>query len=436
MISKYLNDLYEDKILKLSFHVLVIGSVFFFCKDTLAVENIELSKKLELFDAIGIATSQHPEVISKNLLTQSEQNKLESKKWERYPSLNVETSRSPEGLNGNSYRIQVPVWDFGRISYDIEASKSAIESSKYSTEDSKLNLQEKVINAFIAISKLKEKIKVAETNILEHERLRGIIERRVQSEINPLADLSLANTRLSQSLTEKSQYEALMENNFLVLEEATGTKVNDIYPLPKIKNIKNEEEILNLAVEFSPKLKKLQAELLKADHEISSKKSALIPRIVAKYEDITNPYTGFRFNQVALVFVYDSGSGLSALSALDESKSKRESLKYSMDVVRRGLEEDIKSKSRIGKIVGQQLINYKNYSETSSIVKDSYLRQFTIGKKNWIELLNAQKEEIQSKYQFIDISWEEQQIIYHLFTYAGGSNYLKNYFNELKENIK
>ena len=53
VILKYLNNLNESKNLKFSFYILIIASVILFCKDTLAVENNGLSKKLELYDAIG-----------------------------------------------------------------------------------------------------------------------------------------------------------------------------------------------------------------------------------------------------------------------------------------------------------------------------------------------------------------------------------------------
>ena len=46
-----------------------------------------------------------------------------------------------------------------------------------------------------------------------------------------------------------------------------------------------------------------------------------------------------------------------------------------------------------------------NLVETSQGVYESYLRQYAVGKKTWVEVLNAKKESTQAKYIYSESQW-------------------------------
>jgi adhesin transport system outer membrane protein len=99
---------------------------------------------------------------------------------------------------------------------------------------------------------------------------------------------------------------------------------------------------------------------------------------------------------------YQFGSGLSSAynwSAAVSQEKNAESLieaaeKESILALTRDWNQFSLSKNQVSIIEKQ--------SQASKEVMDSFLRQYTIGKRSWLEVLNAQKEFSQTSYTLID----------------------------------
>lgn len=382
------------------------------------------SNTLDFKAALKIALAQHPAVLAQRSSLESAQANLDGRKWQRFPNITLDTSRSVEGRSGNTLRIQAPVWTAGRISSEIDAARVGIDAAQFAIDDAGVQIMERVIDAYAGISRFKDRLVVADENIREHERFKNLIERRVDAQINPPADLLLAKARLSQAVTDRTQIQAQLASVRAQLEQAIGDFNGEIAPMPSIPFPSDGSVQRLAALSFSPELKKLESELSKAGHEINARKSGLFPQLAARYEDATNAYTGFKSNQFALVLVYESGGGLSALSAISEATARREALRHSIEAAKRKLVERIQSEYVNGTQLAAQAEAYKDLSRSNAEVTESYARQFAVGRKSWIELLNAQREAAQSRFQLVDATWGAQLSAYKLMLLTGDINTL------------
>jgi adhesin transport system outer membrane protein len=49
----------------------------------------------------------------------------------------------------------------------------------------------------------------------------------------------------------------------------------------------------------------------------------------------------------------------------------------------------------------------------------SYLRQYQVGRKTWLDVLNAQRESTQARYSLVDLDWGIQGVQLRLLLLAG-----------------
>lgn len=62
---------------------------------------------------------------------------------------------------------------------------------------------------------------------------------------------------------------------------------------------------------------------------------------------------------------------------------------------------------------------FRQLVASSLEVKESFRRQFVVGRKSWIEVLNAEREAVQARYSLADAYWTAQRLAYRLALTAG-----------------
>ena len=76
---------------------------------------------------------------------------------------------------------------------------------------------------------------------------------------------------------------------------------------------------------------------------------------------------------------------------------------------RRAVEKDVRERVRaIWSDVASlriQVQSIRNYVQSAQAVSESFSRQFTIGRKTWVEVLNATREYLQAELSLADIEW-------------------------------
>jgi adhesin transport system outer membrane protein len=68
----------------------------------------------------------------------------------------------------------------------------------------------------------------------------------------------------------------------------------------------------------------------------------------------------------------------------------------------------------------QQLDPVRRIARASDEVVASYLRQYQVGRKTWLDVLNAQRESTQARYALVDLDWGIQAVHMRLLLLSGG----------------
>ncbi|PUE31369.1 TolC family protein [Limnohabitans sp. Jir72] len=359
---------------------------------------------LALEDALRIAISSHPTVTSRRNDVAAAAARLDAAQRQRYPNFQAQTGKDVYGNATSSLRVEQPLWNAGRISADIEGAEASIRSSGASVTVSQQEIMGRVINAFTDLGRTQTRQQVAQSNVQEHERLAALIGRRVESQISPTSDGTMANARLSQARAELNQLSALADRSRSSLTLALGQAVTNIQtPATPNLNDMSELTVRQKALDYSPALRRLTEEEAVSKADIESRSSGMWPQIKLRVDRNTG---GFISNtQTYLALDYQTGAGLVAQSQIKEALAKLESLRASREAAERDALEAVTADWADLKSQQMQLKDLSNQVAATTEVFDSTIRQYAVGRKTWIDVLNAQREVAQARYAQADAEW-------------------------------
>ena len=245
----------------------------------------------------------------------------------------------------------------------------------------------------------------AQSNVKEHERLAALIARRVSSEVSPASDGVLAQARLSQARAELTQLEALEARARSTLAQAISRDVDGIeLPGQRMLGYPSLSIATDAALDFSPALRRLTAEEEAAAAEVTVRRGNTRPKVVARY-DRTFGNQSLEGDQFFVAVEYQTGAGLSSLSSVREAEARKNATRLAREAARRDLVDGVASDWADMETLGRQTRDLRAQVDSTTAVFDSFVRQYAVGRKSWIDVLNAQREAAQARYALADAEW-------------------------------
>jgi len=387
---------------------LVLSALIFFLNFAYAIENPSL-EGLTIDDALRSALI-HPNIEGKKRDLEGSRQRLDTSKWLRFPSVSIISSAAQSSVNTpgatvvTTVRVEQPIWTGGRISGSIKSSTAKLSSAESAVLEIEQELIIKTATAFINYLKYQQKLEASKENIFEHQRLLELIERRARNEISPMNEIVLAKARLEQAKTENIQIQTQAANAKADLENFTGQKISKlIIPRFDLSMPENISEAVNMMLDYSPLLKRLAYDVDASEGDIEASKAAVWPQLSARSDE--NFGGVLQGNVTYLALTYAPGNGLAAISGIKEAEAKKESAKTAILSSRSDLINKLNTDWNQYKSETNQIEVLSNLSETTRGIYQSYVRQYSAGKKTWIEVLNAKKEATQSKYSLAEAEW-------------------------------
>jgi adhesin transport system outer membrane protein len=364
---------------------------------------------LDLPSAIQKTTQTYPTISAKKSESEASRQSLIGSVWQLGPNLSYSRGQNGFGQETSLTRVQQPLFTGGKILFSIQQA----QANRQLTENEVISLEQELIvrvsESYIDVSKNQEKLDIARKNAEEHKRLQEMIFRRNQAGLSSDNDVTLANMRFQQSLSELEQYNSIYQTSLDTLSQWVGELINRQSPITPIAQIKisglpqNLQELKELTLSFSPQInvQKSRSDVARAKAKVE--RSVLLPQVFLRHDRHSGPSSSFGAKEQTYVAVeYQFGSGLSSAynwSAAVSQEKNAESLieaaeKESILALTRDWNQFSLSKNQVSIIEKQ--------SQASKEVMDSFLRQYTIGKRSWLEVLNAQREFSQTSYTLID----------------------------------
>lgn len=346
------------------------------------------------------ALASHPTLQGKRSAQAAARAEQDGAEWQRYPALSVESAQANNG-NSGLVRIEQPLWTGGRITAGINAAGRRLDAAGAALEEEKLNLTLRVIAAYTEATRQKARQEHATSGVAEHEKLLGMIRRRVGQEVSSLTDQRLAESRMYQAVNDHSVATQALNNSLAQLTQLAGKPVVEVSALgmSELAAPVGLHAVLSQALLYSPVLRRLTYDEEAANADIAYKRSAYMPQLVLRLEKNMGPMNDSR---AMLVMLAQPGAGLSAMSGVDAAIAKREAVQMARETAERDTRERVTLDWNEWTAARLRLENASQSRTMSAEVFESYTRQYVIGRKTWIDVLNAVREATQSQFALED----------------------------------
>lgn len=355
--------------------------------------------------SLDAALASHPSVLAKKADIRAANADLEGANWARYPVPSVEatTPAAGDGMPGGVLRIDQPLWSGGRITGTIDNAKHQVNVSSDALVESRWTIALQVISAYFEALRQGARAAHATAAIREHEKLLAMIQRRVMQEVSPVVDQRFAESRLFQAQSDKSQATQSLNNAVAQLAQLTGQVGSEIAwdGLDTEGVPASLEAAKQAAIDASPTLRRLRNEAAIAEATIDLRRSTYKPQVLLRLERQAGGSL-VADSRAMIVVQAQPGAGLAAFTAVDAAVAKRDSALMAIEAAKSDLNTRVSVDWDDYVASTSRLADSRRSSAMSAEIFDSYARQYVIGRKTWIDVLNAVREWVQANYLLED----------------------------------
>ncbi len=254
--------------------------------------------------------------------------------------------------------------------------------------------------------------RVYEENLKQLSVFEAMMERRVRQGVSAKIELDLMTNRILQ---QQNSHQAAKEQERIALarlEQMVGDTFSagtafSVPPLSKLtqqakKQAVNYEKMVFDEASFrNATVVKEYFQIESAKQSAEAKQAANYPTIYAEYTYSLNHDTKEKEGFFSLGMNYEPGAGFSSIALANASKAKVESLVQSQEASRRTVIENIQTKYQQFVSAKDKEVSLIAANAGNQIVVDSYRRQFIAGRKSWLEVLNAVREQNDNQIELV-----------------------------------
>ena len=384
---------------------------------TLQAESPREAQALSVDQAMQYAIKTHPLILSAEGQYRAAKSELTASRWSRFPTVGASARENSFDEKQDVTTASMPLWMGGRINADIDLAKSKRDGALSGISEAQQSVMLETIGLFFDYFKSEKKLEIASLNVDEHQRLYEIIERRVEAATSPDVDAMLAQARLQSSRSAQIQAASIKDISKASLELTVGRVIDAVLVNnnPEPFGISLNEAVAT-GIKVSPRIARIESEVKGFEANIKSAKSALYPQVSLGYEKRFNDPDSSRVDQEE-TFVsvqFQPGAGLAVASSISAAKLRKQSARDSLEAEKRELRRQIKTAWNEYASVSFQLEPSKMLVDATNSVIESYLRQYAVGKKSWLDVLNAQREATQARNTLVDFEVQYLTSIYRL----------------------
>lgn len=387
--------------------------------------NDVLAADLTLSQALNAAGAGHPTVQMRVAEVQAASKDIEAAKWGRFPTASVQATSS-EGQPQAALVLQQPLWVGGKIDAQIRLSEASLLQAEATLHEARQNALLQTGNGFFEVLRLHARQDLARKNEQEHKKLLDLIDRRVQAEISPVADLTLARARMQQAVSDRIQFDRALQGALLALDQWVGPQAGRPKLPVAIDWVRSADDQMVLSAKaYSGELRRLRYQVDVSQAQMEIAESNLWPGVYLMHRrGLGGPgfVTQTAQNQTFLSLSMSPGAGLSASAQVDAAKARMETARQGMDSYARQIEQQVRSTAAEWQALDEQKVSSAELVKATEEVVDSYLRQYQLGRKNWLDVLNALRESVQAAYTATDIDHGLLSAQVRLMLYSGQLN--------------
>ena len=326
--------------------------------------------------------------------------------WGRFPTVSVDAGGTHSSASSiaptSTVRVEQPLWAGGRIDGQIDSARAQVSAAELAELDTRRRLAEETAVAYVGWMDAAARVEIARESAVALAQLVEYVRRRESEGLASLADVSIGKARYSSALALVEEMSGALEQARAQLEALTVTRIERGIPVnvPDVPD-RSVADTEAAYVANSQLIAQRRAEVDGARAQATVRRSALFPKLALRFEHLTYQNTGglapSSDSRALIVLQFTPDAGLASYSGAQAAASRIDSARAQLAAD----ENDARTRARAN--LAEHMASRRQVEELEPQVAAlddsmaSFRRQFEAGRKSWLELLNTQREVVDSR---------------------------------------
>ena len=318
------------------------------------------------------------------------------------------------------------IWDGSATLNDIDRTAADAESVRYQLLADAQDTALEVAKVYLDSVKASEVLTLSKNNLKVHEKIYEDIKKRVNSGIGSTADLTQVEARLAKAHSNLVAAQNNLYDSNTTFTRLVGQSPQElIFPRADQNFIPYSiDEAIDLAFESHPVIKISMADVDSAKFQYKQSKGAYYPTISIEaaqtwYDDVSGIEGSSEETTAMLRLNYNLFNGGSDVANAENFAYQLNKAKDLRESAYRQVEEGLRLSWSALDLTLQQKEFLAEHVDSVSKTVISYEKQYRIGKRTLLDLLNTENELFEARKNYLDARYSEQYAKYRVMNATG-----------------
>ena len=328
-----------------------------------------------------------------------------------------------------SIRLSQLVYDGKETRSLVEIEDAKMVSAGYRTFDNAEAIALDSIIAHMEVYRQRELVALAEENVNDHLEILDKLEERQEGGAGSIADVDQTKARLARAYASLAEIQAKLKSAEANYQRFVGKLAGDVefFTIPSTIVPGSLDEAVQQTAERNPKTLALNANVDEADRRIELSKSNFLPKVHAElsstYEDqIESSETYEHNNQAMMRLRWNIFNGHSDVADRKAAMARKLQAGHHRDDQRDMVVEETRTTWAELESSRKQKVNFSEALDYNQKTLDSYIKQFIVGQRTLLDVLDAHNEKFQSAGLLVTAKTNEVIAVERLLALTGKLN--------------
>lgn len=317
----------------------------------------------------------------------------------------------------------------------VQTSRSRLQASDMRLQAVMENISLRTTQVYLAVLREQQLLALAKENLQAHDKIYKRVKQRADRGVGRKADLNQVEGRLALAESQLIASETNLYNAKVNYLRVVGEMPDDDMLMPASLASAlpvNLQETLDISLQNNPRLKSAMAEVMAANAQRKVARSGFHPQLDLVFEQtwdenldgVEGDNEGY---SLMLKMQYNLFNGGGDRARSRQAAFRAEESKALQDRTQREIVEDVNLSWTTYKAIRNQLIYLEQHVDASVQTQDAYDKQFNIGKRTLLDLLDARNELFQAKRAYVSAQHDS---LYQQYRILAAMGMLARQFNE------
>lgn len=328
-----------------------------------------------------------------------------------------------------SIRLSQLLYDGQETASRVGVEAAKLDSAKLRVNDNAEAIALDAIIAHMEVYRQRVLHGLAQQNVRDHEEILGMLNERQKAGAGSIADVTQTQGRLARAKASLAESRSGVRGAEANYQRVVGKLAGEVeyFTVPANLMPKSLDEVLEAVQAQNPKVKALEFNIQEAEERVGLSDSNFLPKVnlevSSSYEDQVESSTTYEHNNQAMVRLrwnlFNGGADVADRKAAIARKFQAISSKD--DQLVQVIEEAVTTWAKL-EAYKEQVVDYGDATSNSQKTLESYMKQFTVGQRTLLDVLDARNELFQSSGLLVTAKVNEVVAAERLLALTGALN--------------